>query len=30
MVIAIAILGLLALAAAVLFTAWVGTYGSNK
>jgi predicted lipid-binding transport protein (Tim44 family) len=29
-VIAIAILGLLALAAAVLFTAWFGMYGSNK
>ena len=29
-VIAIALLGLLALAAAVVFTAWFGMYGSNK
>jgi hypothetical protein len=29
-VIAIAVLGLLALAAAVLFTVWFGMYGSNK
>jgi len=29
-VIAIALLGLLALAAALVFTAWFGMYGSNK